>query len=377
MVNSFTEFLSHLRSLTAGEAAAYVNAYITSHEGGFPIVEGNTAHFIYRAKPDDEVIVGGEWNGFDHNKAPMKPVGGGLLHYQHDFEPDARLDYLFFQGGEGFRDPLNPPTGEGGSGARSELAMPEYRRPIITIEQLGTPSGSLHPGQLESSALGETRTYTVYLPNTYDGGGEPFPSVYFHDGGDYLTMGKATIILDNLIHGGSIPPLVAVFVPPVRREQDYTCKPEYACFFTDELVPETQRLYNLDSNRAQRAIAGPSLGGLISLYIASLRPDLFGLVCAQSSVARSWNPQTPFDAPREYEQTKLPLRLHMVIGTYEDCFALDEQGRCRDLLTPARELRSVLKQAGYEHGYTEQHQGHSWGLWRDSLGDTLQYLFMP
>jgi enterochelin esterase-like enzyme len=104
---------------------------------------------------------------------------------------------------------------------------------------------------------------------------------------------------------------------------------------------------------------------------------VFGLIAAQSSVVGGGPEPEPYDAGQAYTGAALPCRVHLVIGTYETCFAIDEQGWCRDLYTPVRYLHNVLTQAGVPHRYAEHPQGHSWGLWRDTLADALTYLFGP
>jgi len=394
---NFHDFITHLQILTNDPPAAtsYANSYLAAHAGNFPIVEGNTAHFVRRERPGTITGVGGDWNGFDGRNALMMPVGGGLLHYQHDFELDARLDYLFFETDatnlndllsgpqaitrttiHSILDPLNSRTSESGFGLRSELAMPNYHRPAFTERQPGISTGVLSQKVISSKVLDQERPYTVYMPPNYDVSHQSYPAIYFQDGGDYLRMGKAPIILDNLIAAGTIPPVAAIFVPPVEREQEYNCADQYVRFFCDELVPEMQRKYNLSADPAKRAVVGPSLGGLISLYIGKQRPDALGLVGAQSSVVSSVNGKGTFDARVSYAVDPcLPVRLHLIIGTYEDCFGTDNQGRCRDLLNPVREVHSVLEQLGYLYRYVELHQGHSWGLWRDTLVDLLVYFY--
>ena len=394
---SFWTFYTRLQALAddPGAVASYAESYLAAHAGNFPIVEGNMAHFIYKEQPGTIVGVGGEWNGFDARQAIMNPIGAGLLHYQHEFELDARLDYFFFEYETGSSpdlfsdpgaivlddmrpalDPLNRRFGESGFGPRSELAMPAYQRPAITREQPGVLAGLLREETIKSEALQQERVYTVYLPPAYSANNQPYPGIYFHDGGDYLSMGKAPIVLNNLIAAGAIPAVVAVFVPPVDRQREYNCDDRYVTFLCDELLPELQGRYNLSGDPARRAIMGPSLGGLISLYTGQQRPDRFGLVGAQSSAVKSINGLDIFDARAAYAvETRLPLRLHLVIGSYEDCFSTNGQGRCSDLLNPVREFCSTLEQRGYAYRYVEHHQGHSWGLWRDTLADALTYFF--
>jgi enterochelin esterase family protein len=254
--------------------------------------------------------------------------------------------------------------------------MPGYQRPLETKELPGIPSGVLYGRSIKSKILHQERSYTVYLPAGYDPDGAPYPCIYFHDGGDYLKLTNAPTILDNLIGAERIPPLVAVFVPPQERDSEYNCNDRYVRFFCDELVPELQGAYNLTPDPGQRAVIGPSLGGLISLYMGNQRPDVFGLIAVQSSAVHTINGVNAFDARRAFAVKPVsPQRLYLTMGTYEDCFSTDWRGRCNDLLNPVRDLRAVLERSGYPHYYSEYHQGHSWGLWRDSLSEALYFLF--
>src|SRR5438128_1147187 len=230
---SFSNFLAHLQTLTddPATAAAYAESYIATRNGGFPVVEDDIAHFVYKKNSDVAVGIGGDWNGFDARKAVMMPIGGGLLHYQHSFEADARLDYIFVEvdaasvqkwlshsrasvNARTLLDPLNPRLGASAFGAPSELAMPSYQRPLATKELPGIPSGVLREGSIKSKVLHQERSYVVYLPADYDPHGTPYPSIYFHDGGDYLKLTNAPTILNNLIGAERVSPVVAVFVPP-------------------------------------------------------------------------------------------------------------------------------------------------------------------
>lgn len=403
----FDDFVAQLQTIDdEAEAARYAEQYLTLYPGSFPIVEDDIAHFVYRASPDRVVGVSGEWNGWDARKALMTPIGGGLLHYQREFEADARLDYMFVevrvedvqawlsytrpqdQLSLHWRlDPLNARYGESGFGAKSELAMPDYQRPTLTLAQPGVQRGTLHKKTIHSDILQQERSYTVYLPYGYhetseadevDKVDEAYASVYFHDGGDYLTMGYAPTILDNLIQNGHIPPMVAVFVPPVAREDEYNCNDQFVQFFCDELVPEMHRTYRLSNDASLRGIIGPSMGGIISLYMGQQRPEIFGRVGAQSSVIKTINGLEKFDARLAFAvEPRLTLKLYLVIGSYEICFGVDSHGKCRDLLTPVQEFEEVVERSGYTYRYREDHQAHSWSLWRDSLVDALTYLFAP
>jgi enterochelin esterase family protein len=398
---TFSDFLAHIQTLQDDphEAMLFADTYMTIHAGAFPIIEGNRAHFLYKTPPNTLVGIHAEWNGWNALRSIMTPLGTGLCYYQHEFEGDARLDYLFAlispeqftkvkaspltlydQSFHLLRDPLNAHHSASGFGLRSELAMPAYQRPQVTRTQAEIAHGTLHEGGIKSQILWRERHYAVYLPPDYDLHRAPYASAYFHDGRDYLSMGNAPTILDNLIHTGVIPPLVAIFIPPVQREHEYNCDDQFVQFFCDELVPEMQRLYHLDSAPSKHATIGASMGGLMSLYLGSQRSDVFGLIGAQSTATGTVYGSNKYDACKAYAvEPRLPLRLHLAIGSYESCFSTNFERvtnhGCTDLLTPVQTLCSVLHEYGYAYRYREDHQGHSWGFWRDSLQEVLTYLF--
>src|SRR5947209_6249170 len=211
---SFSDFMAHLQTLINDPpaATAYAESYVATHNGAFPVVEDDIAHFIYKKSSDVVVGIAGDWNGFDGRKSVMTPIGGNLLHYQHSFETDARLDYIFVEveaasaqtwlshsrapvHAHTLLDPLNSRVGASAFGAPSELAMPGYQRPLATKQLPGIPPGTLREGSMKSKILHQERSYAVYLPADYNPDGTPYPCVYFHDGGDYLKLTNAPIIL--------------------------------------------------------------------------------------------------------------------------------------------------------------------------------------
>jgi enterochelin esterase-like enzyme len=62
-----------------------------------------------------------------------------------------------------------------------------------------------------------------------------------------------------------------------------------------------------------------------------------------------------------------------VVGTYETAISGDPS--TGDLLAANRRLADVLESAKYEFKYDERPEGHSWGLWKGTLGQALSYLF--
>ena len=85
-------------------------------------------------------------------------------------------------------------------------------------EKDGVPSGVLTSQEpLDSTVYPLTRRdWWTYVPAQCDSA-TPAPVLFFQDGAGYLNKEgacRATIVLDNLIAAGEIPPTVAVFLNP-------------------------------------------------------------------------------------------------------------------------------------------------------------------
>lgn len=124
-------------------------------------------------------------------------------------------------------------------------------------------------------------------------------------------------------------------------------------------------------SRRSSARTKRSSGGLSALLIAHERPDVFGLVIAQSGfVSRAGDAIIE----RYQHESRRRLAIHLIIGTYETHVGPFERGSAEaDFLRGNRRLRDVLQARGYRHAYAEYHAGHACGLWRARLGDALGF----
>src|SRR2546428_210720 len=86
-----------------------------------------------------------------------------------------------------------------------------------------------------------------------DGAAQRFPTLYVHDGGEYLTRARLATVLDNLLHSREIPPLIAVMVDPVDRAREYWANEDYGRFTEEELLPYIDEHYRTLAQREARA----------------------------------------------------------------------------------------------------------------------------
>lgn len=152
----------------------------------------------------------------------------------------------------------------------------------------GVPRGRIEGFTWNDSAVfpGTTRTVQVYIPAQYSGD-EPAALMVFQDGQMYLDPDlemRAGIVFDNLIHDGSMPTSIGVFVDPGQpgnRNAEYDpADDRYAEFLTAEIVPAVRDHLglNITEDPDRRAICGGSSGGNCAFTVAWERPDRFGLV---------------------------------------------------------------------------------------------------
>jgi predicted alpha/beta superfamily hydrolase len=167
--------------------------------------------------------------------------------------------------------------------------------------------------EVPSAFVPQTRV-TVWLPPGYAREtGRRYPVVYMHDGQNlflkersgYNKIWAADKAALRLIAAEKVPPFIIVGVdhPGKERYQQYfpvkvpraeyrqqierlegpLTGDAYVRFIADELKPFIDRTYRTRAASKDTAVAGSSMGGLISLYLLAERPDRFGKAAAVST----------------------------------------------------------------------------------------------
>lgn len=177
---------------------------------------------------------------------------------------------------------------------------------------------------------GTARDYWLYVPQQYNPD-RPACLMVFQDGALYQSPDCSTpIVFDNLIHKGEMPVTIGVFVNPGdkgpglpiyggtdNRSIEYdSLGDQYARFLLEELLPEVQKLYNITSDPAGRAICGMSSGGICAFNAAWERPDAFSKVVTHcGSYANVRGGHNIPSMIRKSEQK--PLRVFLQSGTHD------------------------------------------------------------
>lgn len=335
-----------------------------------PAVRDSHAIFLYRG-PAKEVRLAGDFTNWQAGPHLVQLGKSDIFALSLTFPDSARLDYKFIVDGQWILDPSNPRQMMGGFGPNSELRMSRYTPAPELEARPEVARGKLDTLNFSSEILQNTRTMQIYLPPDYKESDRRYPSLYLHDGFDYINFARVNIIADNLIHDGSIAPLVIVCVPPISPEQrasEYGNNPKFAEFFARELVPFIEARYRVASDPQQRALCGPSFGGLVSFYIGFQAPQVFGKIAGQSSHF-GFDNGAILNMAKAADVTHEEFYFHC--GTYET--NIGHTGK--NFAEFNRQMREVLATKGARFIYREYPAGHSWGYWRDEMPRILRKFF--
>lgn len=292
-------------------------------------------------------------------------------------EPGA-YRYNFSVDGVRTLDPANPATSESNANAWSLAVVPGSD----DFDARDVPHGALAEVFYPSKTLKRTRRMHVYTPPGYESGDERYPVFYllhgaFDSDDSWTSVGRANFILDNLIAAGKARPMIVVmpnghtgpfsFGQPdsFNRQME-----EFARDFLDDVKPYVESHYRVRKGRADRAIAGLSMGGAQTLDIAFPHLDDYAYVGVFSSgifgIAGGPGPR-PAPGPSWAERNKerlddksLKAGLRLVwFATGKDDF----------LVGTSRATVQMLKDHGFDVTYRETKGGHTWLNWRDYLAE--------
>ncbi|MBI4750892.1 MAG: alpha/beta hydrolase [Acidobacteria bacterium] len=261
------------------------------------------------------------------------------------------------------------------------------------VPQRHTLTGDIrvHP-QVQSSFLSQNRDILVYLPPNYEKHTtKRYPVLYMHDGQN-LFDGATSFIpgaewrvdetAQALITAGQIRPVIIVAIYNTRdRIAEYTPTPDpeypnggkadlYARMLVEEVKPFIDRTYRTKPDACNTALAGSSLGGLVSLHISLKYPGTFGRV-AVISPSVWWDNRVIVNEVSALP-ARLPFRIWLDIGTQESTSSIPNVRLLRDtLIGKGWMLNQDLK---YLEAEGARHNESAWALRVEPI---LKFLFGP
>lgn len=159
---------------------------------------------------------------------------------------------------------------------------------------------------------------TIWLPPGYDGSARRYPVLYMHDGHNLFDPAKSNFnkvwaadkAMLAAVATGKVEPHIIVGMWPPGSDRYRQYLPQFAAeratggiaasirdnsnggpvvsarylrWITDELKPQIDREYRTLPDAAHTAIAGSSMGGIMSCYAIIERPDVFSRAACVSS----------------------------------------------------------------------------------------------
>ncbi|NMH28308.1 esterase [Flavobacterium silvaticum] len=251
------------------------------------------------------------------------------------------------------------------------------------------PHGSVIHVWYDSPSLKTNRRLTVYTPAGYETSKENYPVLYLQHGagGDedaWLQLGRTAQILDNLIASKKAKPMLVVMAngnagqtaapgeSSAPMKKPVFIQPDMFSGNTEKAYPEVvafiESRFRVKKDKASRALAGLSMGGMHSLVISANNPELFGYVAVFSS-AMLWPKEAPGEVYKDFDrkleaQKKAGYKLYWIgIGT--DDFLFEQSNT----------FRKKLDAMQFKYVYKETAGGHTWSNWRDYLTEFVPLLF--
>lgn len=280
--------------------------------------------------------------------------------------------------------------------ALSACGQPAVSQPVQAraagLEARAYTGNIQHHPAVASKFLGRTRDVWVYLPPGYDAAkGVRYPVLYMHDGNNVFD-GKTAFgghewgadeSAERLIKSGEVVPFIIVGVGNTAdRTEEYTWVEgqyagktlggrgrDYAKFLVGELKPLIDKTYRTKADRANTAVMGSSLGGLMDLYLARHEGDVFGKIGVMSPSVW-WSDRAVL---AEVPQMPTNLKIWLDMGARE---GNDAEAALED----ARALKRALVKRGYAEGASFHYQedamgGHNEQAWAYRLPFALKFFF--
>ncbi|MGD0296666.1 MAG: alpha/beta hydrolase-fold protein [Bryobacteraceae bacterium] len=311
-------------------------------------------------------------------KLPMQKDEQGVWSVTTDpLEPDF-YGYAFVADGVGLVDPANSLMKPNLLNNESEVHVPGPNS--LTWETNDVPHGEVHHHFYHSAVVGDDRDYFVYTPPGYDPSAKKmYPVLYLlhgfsDDASGWTAVGRANVILDNLIAQGKAKPMLIVMTlgygapeivsrtgmrTPGLRERNMN---RFRDALFTEVIPQVEKEYRATKDRGARAIAGLSMGGAESLYVGLNALDRFGWVGAFSAGGLSDDLAATFPALDSKANSELHL-LWIACGT-------DDR-----LIAANRKFREWLKSKDIRVTEIETPGAHAWMVWRRNLSVFAPLLF--
>ncbi|WP_367914976.1 esterase [Leadbetterella sp. DM7] len=359
-----------------------------------PVVNNNnTVTFKLDAPKAAEVFIQGDWmpsQGWVPGKAAMSKDEKGIWTYTSEALKSDLFMYNFIVDGLKITDPNNVYQIRDIANIFSIFITNGNQSSLYKVEDV--PHGTVSRTWYDSPRLKATRRLTVYTPPGYEQTKESYPVLYLLHGvgGDeeaWISLGRTAQILDNLIAAGKAKPMLVVMTnghtsnaaapgesskglyKPVMMTPDVGSGNMESTF--QDVVDFVEKTYRVKKNKADRAIAGLSMGGSHTLFISAYLNNTFDYVGLFSAAYRLGRPDVK-EIPAVYENYEKNLEKQRDNGYRLYWIGM---GKTDFLYQSGADFRKLLDDKKAKYTYRESEGGHTWSNWRLYLSEFAPLLF--
>ncbi len=258
-------------------------------------------------------------------------------------------------------------------------------------------TGDLWLHRFPSRIFRNTRSLRIWLPPAYDdreNASKHYPVLYLNDGQNLFETASAFAgvewqvdeAADGLIRAGTVPPLIIVGIDNTGKDRIREYMPNrsvsprmlrvqgryYPDFLTKEVMPFVERNYRVAGGQENTGLGGSSLGALIALYTAIVRPGVIGRLLIESPALWVSNRQVLKDSRSVGEW---PERIFLGVGTAESA----SPEKSRSAVENVRKLAAIMRRAVLGEKrlrlVVKDGAGHNESAWAERFPEALQFLF--
>ena len=357
-----------------------------------PVVSADGRVTVQFRAPNAKEVVLNLWG-----RHPMQKDGQGVWSFTTDPLPADIYPYNIIVDGINVTDANNPLYSPSFQRAPGSLVLVPGPAKMSWELSEDVPHGIVSHHWYKSAAIGDTRDFFVYTPANYNPSKKTEYPVLFllhgltEEASAWMTVGRANVILDNLIAQGKAKPMILVstlgYGLPIKELTDRSAmsgrrsKDNFSKAVIEEILPMVEKSYHVSKKSDMHAIAGLSMGGATSYYIGLNHPEVFAWVAGLSSALVEYNIDEPKvdgkDAPiNDALFSKIFPNLDSKVNSqlrllWNSCGAED------GLLGVNKQFREWLKGKNIQFTPIDTPGQHTWMVWRRNLTDLAPLLFQP
>ncbi len=356
---------------------------LTAAPGHSPIVAPDGSATFRLALPSAQAV---ELH-LEGRKAPLPLVKGvdGAWSVTVPPLPPEYYSYSYSVDGTDVLDPHNTFVKTSFFSNQSVFLVPGH--PPMPWEVAAVPHGVVSHHFYRSGIVGINSEYYVYTPPGFDPhSSKKYPVLYLlhgysDDPSAWTAMGKANVILDNLIAAGKAKPMIVVMPwgygdmrmitdgwtawrDPALVAANFT---KFGQALEQEVMPMVRQQYPLSDKREDRAIAGLSMGGAETLLVGLNHTDQFawiGSFSAGGIGSEHFEPLFPAITQQTGAKVQSQLKLLWIACGTED-----------GLFEPNQKFIAWLESSGMQPTQVQTPGMHAWMVWRGNLAAFAPMLF--